>query len=101
MTTAEFTAQDIINAQTNAKIDILAQEMKDFKDEMRDFKNEMRQQNAMRADEVKEIRNSVDGMGKHIRNLTYTAIGAIGAMVLASGAMAASVIYSVFNAVPK
>ena len=88
--------QQIINTQLNAKIDIQNTKIDAFIDEMRDFKRD-----AMRADEVKEIRNSVDGMGKHIRNLTYTAIGAIGAMVLASGAMAASVIYSVFNAVPK
>ena len=57
------------------KVDSLA-------DELRDFKNEMRQQNAMRADEVKEIRNSIDGMNKHVRNLSYTSIAAIAAMVI-------------------
>ncbi len=68
--------------------------------EMQDFKNEMRQQNQMRAAENAEIRNeireinkatdakiaeirtTVDGMGKHVRNLTYTSIAAIAAMVI-------------------
>ena len=61
--------------------------------EMQDFKNEMRQQNQMRAAENAEIRNEIreiskstdakiDGMGKHIRNLTYTSIAAIAAMVI-------------------
>ena len=75
------------------KVDSLA-------DEMRDFKNEMRQQNLMRAKEIAEVRSdikeinkatdakidairtTVDGMGKHVRNLSYTAIGAIAAMVI-------------------
>ena len=61
--------------------------------EMQDFKNEMRQQNQMRAAENAEIRNEIreiskstdakiDGMGKHVRNLTYTSIAAIAAMVI-------------------
>ena len=41
-----------------------------FIDEMRDFKTEMRQQNEMRANEIREIRTSIDNMGKHVRNLT-------------------------------
>jgi len=97
MATAEFTAQDIINAQTNAKIEILAQEMhdfkeemRDFKDEMRDFKNEMRQQNT-------EIRQSIDGMNKHVRNLSITAMIGIGAMVVTSAVGIAAMIWSVIN----
>lgn len=97
MATAEFTAQDIINAQTNAKIEILAQEMKDFKeemrdfkDEMRDFKNEMRQQNS-------EIRQSIDSMGKHVRNLSITAMAGIGAMFITSTIGIAAMIWSVVN----
>ena len=71
---------------TNSKVDSLA-------DELKDFKEEMRQQNQMRAAENAEIRNEIreiskstdakiDGMGKHIRNLTYTSIAAIAAMVI-------------------
>ena len=83
MNNPEFTAQDIINAQTNAKIEILAQEMKDFKDEMRDFKNEMRQQNAMRANEIAEIRQSVQSIQESGRNQTIVTFLGIAAMVVA------------------
>ena len=78
---ADFTRQDVINAQTSAKIDILAQEMKDFKDEMRDFKNEMRERDNQRHAEILDIRNAVDEMGKHVRTLFYTSIAAIAALV--------------------
>ena len=90
---------------------VFVQEMKDFKQsikesndnlkaEMQDFKQEMRQQNEMRAAEneeirqsireiyqttdakIAEIRNSIDSMGKNVRNVSYTAIAAIGAMVV-------------------
>ena len=47
-----------------------------------DFKEEMRQQNQMRAEDMREIRLSIDGMGKHVRNLALTTMGAIGAMVV-------------------
>ena len=62
MNNPEFTAQDIINAQTNAKIEILAQEMKDFKDEMRDFKNEMRDRDNRRAEEISEMRQAFQSL---------------------------------------
>ena len=83
MAPATLTQQDIINAQTSAKIDILAQEMKDFKDEMRDFKNEMRQQNAMRAAEISEIRQSVQSIQDSGRNQTIVTFLGIAAMVVA------------------
>ena len=83
MATATLTQQDIINAQTSAKIDILAQEMKDFKDEMRDFKNEMRQQNAMCAAEISEIRKSVQSIQDSGRNQTIVTFLGIAAMVVA------------------
>ena len=50
--------------------------------ELKDFKDEMREQNKMRADEIREIRASLDGMGKHVRNLAITSMAAIGAMVV-------------------
>ena len=61
--------------------------------ELKDFKDEMRGQNQMRAAEIqelrqkqeadmKEIRASIDGMGKHVRNLAITSMAAIGAMVV-------------------
>ena len=58
MSSANVTQQDVVNAQLNAKIEILAQEMKDFKDEMREFKNEMR-----------DFKTEMRSIGKHVQNL--------------------------------
>ena len=72
---------------------VFVQEMKDFKDEMKDFRQEMRDRDNRRAEEIAEIRADIkeiykttdakiDGMSKHIRNLSYASIGAIAAMVI-------------------
>lgn len=89
-----MTEQEVINNHLKTKVEIQDEKFNMFMNEMRDRDNQ-------RHAEMTEIRTMIDGMGKHVRNLTYTAIGAIGAMVLASGAMAASVIYSVFSSLPK
>ena len=100
-------SQDEINNEVQIRLAVhdekfnsFMRSMEDFKEEMKDFKEEMRQQNQMRAAENAEIRNeireinkstdakiaeirtTVDGMSKHIRNLTYTSIAAIAAMVI-------------------
>ena len=69
-----------------------------FIDEMRDFKTEMRQQNQMRAEEIREIRESISGMGnriddmgKHVRNLTVAAMVGMGTMTIAGIAIAISI----------
>ena len=69
-----------------------------FIDEMRDFKTEMRQQNQMRAEEIREIRESISGMGnriddmgKHVRNLTVAAMVDMGTMTIAGIAIAISI----------
>ena len=97
MATAEFTAQDIINAQLNAKIDIQNTKIDAFIDEMRDFKQEMRQRDEMRAVEINEIRQSIDAMGKHVRNLSITAMAGIGAMFIIFTIGIATVSWSVVN----
>ena len=90
MDASNVTQQDIINAQINAKIEIQDTKFNQFIDEMRDFKNEMRDRDNQRHAEIAEIRNSIDSMGKHVRNLAITAMIGIGAMCL-------TVIYSVFK----
>ena len=87
-----------------AKVDNLADELKDFKQEMRDRDNqrhaelaELRQvtetKNAEFRQSIKEIyqatdnkiteiRNTVDSTNKHISNFFYTSLVAIGAMLL-------------------
>lgn len=63
-------------------VNVLAVNVNNLTNELRDFKNEMREQNKMRADEIRATDAKIDGMSKHIRNLSYTAIGAIAALVL-------------------
>ena len=73
-------------SELTANVNSLIRELKDFKDEMRG-------QNQMRATElqelrqkqeadIREIRASIDSMGKHVRNLAITSMAAIGAMVV-------------------
>ena len=73
-----------------------------FIDEMRDFKTEMRQQNQMRADEIRELRqdmktmqssldSKIDNMGKHVRNLTVATTVGMGTMTIAGIAIAISI----------
>ncbi len=50
--------------------------------ELKDFKTEMRDRDNQRVQDIREIRTSIDSMGKHVRNLSLTAMGAIGAMVV-------------------
>ena len=70
-----------IDAQ-NARIDNTLIKIDGLIRGFQDFKNEMRQQNQMRAEDMREIRNSIDSMGKHVRNLAITSMAAIGAMVV-------------------
>ena len=50
---------------------------------MQDFKEEMRQQNQMRAEDMREIRQDLKDMGNHVRNLVWTSMAAIAAIVIA------------------
>ena len=67
------------------KVDALVQEL-------RDFKNEVRADRARQDEDMREIRASIDGMGKHVRNLAITSMAAIGGMAIAVGAMVVAVL---------
>lgn len=77
-------------SETTTNVNGLIRAMQDFKEEMRDRDNQ-------RAEDIREIRASLDGMGKHVRNLAWTGMAAIGGMVIAVGAMVVTVIYSIFK----
>ena len=69
-------------SETTANVNGLIRALQDFKDEMRGRDNQ-------RAEDIREIRisignmqNRIEDMGKHVRNLSLTAMGAIGAMVV-------------------
>ena len=99
-----MTEQEKINAEIQTKLALQDAKFNMFMQEMREFKDEVRQQNQMRAEEIREIRssisnmqNSIDGMGKHVRNLAITSMAAIGGMVVAVGAMVVTILYSIFK----
>ncbi len=62
-------------SELTANVNSLIRELKDFKDEMRERDNQ-------RVTDIREIRASIDGMGKHVRNMAITSMAAIGAMVV-------------------
>ena len=77
-----------------ATFNMFIQEMRDFKTEMRDRDNqraaeimEMRQKHDA---DMREIRSSIDGMGKHVRNLSV-------ATIIGVGTIAITVIYSILT----
>ena len=84
-----MTEQERINAEVQTKLALQDVKFNMFMQEMRDFKTEMRDRDNQRAQDIREIRasvsgiqNRIDDMGKHVRNLSLTAMGAIGAMVV-------------------
>lgn len=83
---------------TERRITTLESNVNNLIAELRNFKTEMRQQNQMRAEEtrelrqkqeadMKEIRATIDSMGKHVRNLTV----GMGSMTIAGIAVAISI----------
>lgn len=71
-----------IDAQ-NARIDNVLAKIDTIIGEMRDRDNQ-------RADDIREIRSSIDGMGKQIQNLTIAAVVGFGAIALAVGGLVIS-----------
>ena len=71
-----MTEQEIINNRFETKIAIQDEKFNMFMNEMRDRDNQ-------RHAEMAEIRTLIDSTNKYVRNLTFTAIGAIAAMVIA------------------
>ena len=77
-----MTEQEKINVEVQTKLALQDAKFNVFMQEMRDRDNQ-------RAEDMREIRtsisnmqNRIDYMGKHVRNLSLTAMGAIGAMVV-------------------
>ena len=77
-----MTEQEKINAEVQMKLAIQDAKFNAFVDEMREFKNEMRDRDNQRAEDIREIRQDIKDMGKHVRNLSLTAMGAIATMVV-------------------
>ena len=88
-------------ALQDAKFNMFVQEIRDFKTEMRDRDNQraedIREMRQKQEADMKEIRSSIDNMGKHVRNLSITAMAAVGGMAVAVGAMVVTVIISMLR----
>ena len=70
-----MTEQEKINAEVQTKLALQDAKFNMFMQEMRDRDNQ-------RAEDIREIRQDIKEMGKHVRNLSLTAMTAIGAMVV-------------------
>ena len=77
-----MTEQEKINTEVQTKLALQDAKFNAFVEEMREFKAEMRDRDNQRAEDIREIRQDIKEMGKHVRNLSLTAMGAIGAMVV-------------------
>ncbi len=70
-----MTDQEQINAEVQMKLALQDAKFNVFMQEMRDRDNQ-------RADDIREIRQDLKEMGHHVRNLVWTSMAAIGAMVV-------------------
>ena len=81
-----MTDQEKINAEVQMKLALQDAKFNAFMQEMRDRDNQraedIREIRQKQESDMKEIRLSISDMGKHVRNLSITAMAAIGAMVV-------------------
>ena len=93
------TERRITNLESN--VNNLIAELRDFKTEMRDRDNqranEIRELRQKQDADIKEIRASIDDMGKHVRNLSVATMAAVGGMFIAVGVMVGTMIYTLLT----
>ena len=92
-----MTEQEKINADVqmklamqDAKFAVFMQELQQQREDIREIRQDMK---AMQAN----LDAKIDSMGKHVRNLSITAMAAVGGMFIAVGAMIATVIYTILK----
>ena len=78
-----MTEQDKINAELQMKLAVQDAKFNVFMQEMRDRDNQ-------RAQDIREIRASLEGVGNQIHNLTIAAVVGFGAIALAVGGLVAT-----------
>ena len=81
-----MTDQERINAEVQTKLALQDAKFNMFMQEMRDRDNQRAEDMREIRQDMKEMQKSldakIDSMSKHVRNLSLTAMGAIGAMVV-------------------
>ncbi|MBR0102714.1 MAG: hypothetical protein IJQ01_04370 [Selenomonadaceae bacterium] len=93
-----MTEQEIINQALQRQIDAQTARIDNVLAKVDMFVGEMRDRDNQRAQDIREIRtsisnmqNNIDGMGKHVRNLTVAAMVGMGSMTIAGIAVAISI----------
>ena len=86
-----MTEQEIINQNLQRQIDAQTARIDNVLAKVDMLIGEMRDRDNQRAQDIREIRNSLDGMGKHVRNLTIAAMVGMGSMTIAGIAVAISI----------
>ena len=78
-----MTEQEKINSEVQMKLALQDAKINVFVDEMRDFKNEMRDRDNQRAEDIREIRSSLQNLQSSGRTLNVATIIGIAAIVIA------------------
>ena len=78
-----MTEQERINSETQMQLALQDAKFNAFVDEMRDFKDEMRDRDNQRAEDIREIRNSLQNLQLSGRNLNIVTLLGIAAIVIA------------------
>lgn len=86
-----MTEQEIINQNLQRQIDAQTARIDNVLAKVDMLVGEMRDRDNQRVQDIREIRNSLDGMGKHVRNLTIAAMVGMGSMTIAGIAVAISI----------
>ena len=92
-----MTEQEKINADVQMKLAMQDAKFNVFMQEMRDRDNQRAEDIREIRQDIKNMQNRIDDMGKHVRNLSITAMAAVGGMFVAVGAMVATVIYTILK----
>ena len=77
-------------AMQDAKFAVFMQELQQQREDIREIRQDMK---ALQVN----LDAKIDSMGKHVRNLSITAMAAVGGMFVAVGAMVATVIYTILK----
>ena len=84
-----MTEQEKINADVqmklamqDAKFSVFMQELKEQREDIRELRQDMKDIQKSFDSKIDRLDAKIDDIGKHVRNLSLTAMGAIGAMVV-------------------
>ncbi len=94
--------------QVEARVSNLETKFEAFMEEMRDFKTEMRDRDNQRAADIRELRQDmktmqaqldakIDGIGKHVQNVTVAAMVGVGTSVIAVVVLVGTTVYALLT----